>query len=452
MSALSEVVDVRPEERRVAFLMAAYFFLVITSFWILKPIKKTLFIGFIADDGFEFLGSVLSAPQAELIAKVLNMFVAAAAVVVFSALSRRLRREKLTYVFTAAFIAAYAAYALLDPTRSSVGVWSFYLFGDLFSTLMVATFFAFLNDSVSSDQAKRLYGVVGFGGVAGGVFGATTVSVWIDELGLDAWLAIAAGIAVVIVLLARLASQDEAVAPPSPSAGRAAAAAVPEVPAPDDDAGHPAIAGARLVARSGYLFSIVAIVGLYELSSTVLDFQFTTAIVELSEDAAARDQNFATTYAVSNWLAMAVQLVLTSFVMRRFGLGVALLLLPATIALSSLGFFLAPTLVTGALLSISDNGLAYSINQSAKEALYVPTSAREKYEAKAFIDMFVQRFAKALGVGLGLVVGSVFAGVEGIAQLSLFLLPAVGLWAAAAVYAGRRFRAYEAAREGGDGR
>ncbi len=49
------------------------------------------------------------------------------------------------------------------------------MFGDLFSTLMVATFFAFLNDSVRSDYAKRVYGLVGLGGVTGGVFGSTSV-------------------------------------------------------------------------------------------------------------------------------------------------------------------------------------------------------------------------------------------------------------------------------------
>ena len=51
-------------------------------------------------------------------------------------------------------------------------------------------------------------------------------------------------------------------------------------------------------------------------------------------------------------------------------------------------------------LNTADNGFSYSINQSAKEALYVPTTREEKYKAKAFIDMFVQRFAKALAVGL----------------------------------------------------
>lgn len=423
--------DVRPGERRIAALMCLYFFLVITSFWILKPLKKALFIGHYADAGFAIAGFQRDAPEAELLAKILNMVVAAVAVVAFSFASRTLRRQRLTYLFTGFFIASYGVFALWLVTPTGPAVWSFYLLGDLFSTLMVATFFSFLNDSVTPDLAKRIYGVVGFGGVAGGAFGASAVSVWIGTLSLPAWLGVAAAVGVVIVLVA----------------GAAAASLPPQVArrqAEDDrraaeDPGNPALAGARLVLRSGYLAAIVAIVGLYEIVSTILDFQFTSAVFQLAESDAARDQHYATVYAITNWLAMFVQLFLTSFVMRRFGLATALMVLPGAIALSSAGFLLAPTLWIGSLLSISDNALNYSLNQSSKEALYVPTTVEEKYQAKAFIDMFVQRFAKALGVGVGLAAGASVSGLDGIRLLSLVVVPLVLLWGAAAVYAGRRF-------------
>lgn len=443
-TGLRAIFDVRRGERAVAGLMAFYFFLVITSFWILKPIKKTLFISHYAADGFNLLGGHFDAPSAELLAKVMNMLVAALAVIVFSALARRLRRERLAYVFTSFFLLAYGAFAFVGPASSGLSVWAFYLFGDLFSTLMVATFFAFLNDSVTSDAAKRLYGIVGFGGVLGGVFGASAVGVWIREISPEAWLGIAALLAGVILVVARGAA---AALEKSPSL--TAANTVPTVnaanpaEAPPAKAANPALAGARLVFRSSYLLSIVAIVGLYELVSTLLDFQFTSAVFEFAPDEATRNQHYATVYAITNWLSMGVQLFLTSFVMRRFGLGVALLMLPAAIVLSSLGFLLTPSLLFGSLLSISDNGLNYSINQSSKEALYVPTTVEEKYQAKAFIDMFVQRMAKALGVGVGLLAQKFFVGFAAIPFLSLVVLPIALLWGGAALYAGRRFKALE---------
>ena len=434
---LKSVFDVRPSERPVAALMCTYFFLVITSFWILKPIKKTLFIGHFAESGVEILGRHLDAPGAELVAKVLNMFVAAAAATLFALLSRKLRRQRLSFVFTAFFVLGYALFAwiLLEP--GDVSVFAFYLFGDLFSTLMVATFFAFLNDSVSPDAAKRLYGLVGFGGVFGGVFGSSAVATWIDALSVQAWLGVAAVVAGVIVLVAAAAARSVARAEGMSRAAEEVEGADEEDDA-EDDAG-----GIALVLRSPYLLSIVAIVGLYELVSTILDYQFTSTVFQLVEDSAARSRHYATVFAATNWLSMTIQLLGTSYVMRRFGVGTALLVLPCAIALASTGYLWMPTLLFGSLLSVSDNGFSYSINQSSKEALYVPTTVREKYQAKAFIDMFVQRFAKALGVGLGLLMATFAQGLEGVRLLSLVVLPAIGAWSFAAAYAGRRFRALE---------
>lgn len=439
---LKSLFDVRPNERRIAALMCGYFFLVITSFWILKPIKKTLFIQHYAQSGFDFGGTLYSASEAELFAKVLNMLVAAAAAAIFGILASRMRREQLTYVFSAFFIVLYGVFAFLLASPASAAVWSFYLFGDLFSTIMVATFFSFLNDSVNSDAAKRLYGLVGFGGVAGGAFGSTIVALWIDRYETATWLFLTAVIAAIIVLLARAASRalpDYAEDTPAPEASLASDA--PNTPSAEtNEGGSAALRGARLVFGSSYLLSIVAIVGVYELVSTLVDYQFTTSIVAFSEDAAQRSQNFATVYAASNWLAMFVQLFLTSFIMRRFGMTTALLVLPCSIAMASAGFLLAPTLLLGGMLSVSDNGFSYSLNQSAKEALYVPTTVEEKYQAKAFIDMFVQRFAKALGVGLSLLVTRFFSDSEDIGRLTLFVLPLLAIWMFAALTAGRRFR------------
>ncbi len=427
---LRAVFDISRVELPLALLMFVYFFLVITTFWILKPIKKTVFIGFYEGRTFDWLGPALDGPQAELIAKVMNMVVAYAAVVVFSALAKGLRRQQLTFVFSGFFLAAYVAYSFVLDRAGEATVWSFYLFGDAFSTLMVATFFAFLNDSVTSDKAKRIYGLVGLGGVAGGAFGSMFVRTLIDQVDTGAWMWICFGVGLVIIVVAfaagRLVDRD-----PPPEAE----------PAPNEPAvgGNPALEGARLVFRSPYLLSIVAIVGLYEIVSTVMDFQFTSTIVHYLEGDAIGRQ-FATMYALTNSVALVVQLLFTSFVMTRFGVGVALLVLPLA-ALGGSGVFLAmPILWVGSFLNTADNAFSYSINQSAKEALYVPTTKDEKYKAKAFIDMFVQRFAKAVAVAVSLGVSAWFGDFSSVRWLSLFTVAVIGLWLVAARYAGRRFQ------------
>ena len=424
--------DIKREELPLAILMFSYFFLVITCFWILKPIKKGLFIEFYDEAGYDLLGVAFSAPQAELLAKILNMVVAFAAVVVFTRLSRQFRRQQLTFIFATFFIGCYLLFGQWLTVPDDASVWSFYLFGDLYSTLMVATFFAFLNDSVTPGAAKRLYGLIGLGGVCGGVFGSSVVSANISVLTYSTWLWMCSGLTLLIIVVAWAAGQQVSV----PDSGTSAD------PGANSPGGNAATEGARLVFSSRYLLSILAIVGLYEIISTIIDFQFTFTVSHYL-DGADIGRHFALVYSLTNWVSLLVQLFLTSFIMTRFGLTVALLVLPFTIALGSSAFLLFPALWVGSLLSTADNGFSYSINQSAKEALYVPTTEAEKYRAKAFIDMFVQRFAKAIAVLISLGITFAVKDISGLRYLGLVTLALLIIWVMAARFAGRQFSELE---------
>jgi len=171
----------------------------------------------------------------------------------------------------------------------------------------------------------------------------------------------------------------------------------------------------------------------------VMDFQFTSTIAHYLSGPAIGKQ-FATVFAITNIVSMLVQLFLTSFVMSRLGVGVALMVLPLAALAGSMGFMALPFLVMGSALNTLDNGFSYSINQSAKEALYVPTTRDEKYKAKAFIDMFVQRFAKAVAVGVSLGITMVFREFSSLRYLSGFTATVIALWIFAVLYAGRKFR------------
>lgn len=415
----------------LSVVMFLYFFLIITTFWILKPTKKSLFITYYRESGIDIFGWHLSTSQGELIAKVANMVVAFVAVVVFTALVRKLQREKLTFVFVAFFLVTLGLYSAAIGWRTDWVVWSFYLYGDLYSTIMVATFFAFLNDSFAPATAKRLYGFIVFGGVAGGTVGSIFLSTFIDAISDASWMWICAGMQLVIGVLAAVAGRlvtPHAVPDPTKND-----------PPPTSSQKNAAIEGAYLVFRSPYLLAIVAIVGLYEIVSTTLDFQFTSTVVELVPEARI-DNHFATVYMITNIATLVVQLVIATVVLNFFRLRVALLLTPLVILGASVGFMIVPILWMGSMLNTSDGAFSYSINQSAREALYTPTTRDEKYKAKAFIDMFVQRFAKALAVGVNLLITSIFTDFSTIRWLSLFVVAVVAVWMVAAWYAGGRFR------------
>ena len=301
------------------------------------------------------------------------MVVAFAAATVFVYLARSLRRQQLTYVFSAFSIAGFVFFAYAVKNPGATTVWPFYFFGDLFNTLMVATFFAFLNDSVRPSMAKRMYGLVGVGGVAGGAFGSITLAGMLDRLSLSGWLFVCAGMTAAVVVVAAIAGRLFSASKDGEPESRPV-----EEPQP---AGNPATAGAKLVFSSRYLLAIVAVVGLYEMVSTIMDFQFTSTVLYYLDGDAITAQ-FAIVYAFTNSVALFVQLFLTSFVMTRFGVGAALLFLPIAALLGSVGFMAAPILLLGSFLNTADNGFSYSINQSAKEILYTPTSKADKYHAR----------------------------------------------------------------------
>ena len=436
---LGAAADIERDEWPFAAAMSCAFFLVITTFWILKPLKKAHFIAFYDVAGLTLLDLRLDAAQAELLAKVLNMVVAAIAALAFGAASSRLRRERLLLVFTGLFVLGHGAFALLLSDLSGPTVWAFYLYGDLFSTLMVVSFFAFLNDSVSQDAAKRLYGLAGLGGVAGGAVGSIFLASWIEELESTHWMGVCIGLGFLTAAASAAAGRFARRLPEASlsHAGDEAPEAEEEETALDA-----ALGGARLALRSRYLLSVIAIVGLYELVSTLMDFQFSSS-VEHFLDGDAIASHFSLVYAITNSTALFVQLFLTSFVMTRLGVGAALLVLPAAMLGGSVAFLLVPMLWTGSLLNTADNAFAYSINQSAKESLYVPTTPAEKYQAKAFIDMWVQRAAKAAAVVSGLGITIVFQQFSAVRWLSLLTLALLLVWIPAVRYAGHRFERYE---------
>jgi AAA family ATP:ADP antiporter len=253
------------------------------------------------------------------------------------------------------------------------------------------------------------------------------------------WLAAAMMGAIVVVIM-----RTETLISGSGVFRQAAGPRVVESTKPEESSqSRAAIEGARLVMRSKYLAAIVGIMACYEIASQTMDYQFSflgESVAGVTETQAfIADIRF-----YANVLSVVVQLFLVSFIMRKFGLVVALLVLPLAIVGSSTAFLVVATLPVASLLHISDNGLNYSLQQTARESLYVVTTPDEKYKARAFTNMFVQRLAK--GLSIFTVMGLVALQVR-VEYLSLVTISvAVGM-IVCSVYAGRQFARKSAAAE-----
>jgi len=437
--------DIEREEWPRALGLALFFFLVIAVFWVLKPIKSGLFLSYFSRHQVEVLAWTLTGAQAEQLARVLNMVVAYGVVVGFTLVANSCTRHRLILFFCLAFGALFVFFAAGVDDPGEPLVWSLYVTGDMWTTAMVATFWAFANDITTAGEAERMYGVVGLGGVVGGFVGASVVSGLVEQVGRAPLLAgLLAPLALIVALgywidrrVRRRRGEERDVACPDEEEGDEGRR---------EGAGA-AWRGAQLVLSSKYLLGIAAVLGLYEVVSNITYFQLTTVVEQAIAGDAAKDAFFGRLGQLTGLGSIAFQLVGTTYILRNWGVGVGLLVLPVMLLLGSTGFLVAPVLALAAFSRVSDDGLNYSINQSAKEALYTPTSQEVKYKAKAFIDMFVQRAAKVLAVVLNLVLSVVV--VVHVRWLSLVSAAVIAVWIAVVLYMGREFRRRADAPAGG---
>ena len=139
----------------------------------------------------------------------------------------------------------------------------------------------------------------------------------------------------------------------------------------------------------------------------------------------------------ANVLALAMALLGTSYLMRKFGLTFCLLLFPVAVGFVVSYVYINPLLWTVFAAMIVVKGLSYALNNPAKEMMYIPTSKDAKFKAKSWIDMFGARSAKAAGSG----VNNAFKDSAPMLMLygTMIALGLVGVWIVAAMFVGRTF-------------
>jgi AAA family ATP:ADP antiporter len=362
-----------PAERVKAALLSSWFFVTVATFWLLKPVRIATLLA--------HLGA-RETPYVRLAA----VGIVAVVVAGYSAIVNRITRVQLVRVANVGFAlvlgAFWLAWRFFGPAIEAerAFVWAIYVMVELYSVLMIGVFWTYVNDIVTTtSESNRLYGIIGLGGILGGTAGGAFVDLFAKRVGpMNLLLACA----VLVLVCAALGSITERVLQP------------PERRHEWRDAGHgAALEGMREVMSSRYLTLLVFVVIAYELTSTLTDF----GINVVFEHSFKSEGELTQMYGRLGWIASATavvsQVVLVPLLLPSKR--IALLLPPFAMIASAVGVVVLPVLATAMILGITDRGLNYSIQQSTWESLYVPLDAEQKYKAKAFIDMFVDRAAKA---------------------------------------------------------
>lgn len=409
-------------------LLFLFFFLVIAAFWTLKPLRTSSVIKAFGPDYYPLFkqGIVFFIP----------LFMG-----LFTSMTCYLNREQMVHFFVGLFLVlSWIFWGLFEFVPSPVVKVAFYFYVDAYITLMVVLFFSYLSDIYKPAEAKQYYGLIGMGGLLGGIVGSA-VSGWASEtLGNHIILA-------TTVFLLPIGWIVHTLKPLVPPANRAT------ICPPEGKSIYERFTeGMFLVFKSRYLFAIVLIVGLYEIISTTVDYQFNAMAARSYADATQMASFQGKVSFWSSIASLAVQMFLTTWILRTQGVLAALLILPALLFAGAAAFLVVPALGVITLTTAGDAAFGYSINQVSKEVLYVPLDSVARFKSKAFIDMFVQRGAKALGAVV-LLAYTLYLSKRGFSPRFLMVLSLAcgAVWIGAVFYVSRVFNETTAAKPSEEG-
>lgn len=413
---LARLFNLRGGEGRRGALLFAYLFLVITAYLLGKTARDALFLS-------AFKASKL--PYADM-AIALSVGVVIAAYVT---IGRRVALRDLLVGCLLVFAVLQCGFWYLAKYQPQ-WTWQypvFYVWVGIFGVLAPAQVWTLANYLLTTGEAKRVFGLLGAGGITGWIFSGLLADKLAKTPGLGTEsLLLVMGIllalcAVLVVLLWR-------------ERGRSLAAGATPHAEPQSKSLRESLG---LIVSSPYLRSISSLIVLASLATCFAGWQF-KAIAK----AAYPDKNALTAFfgQFNFWagvVCLVLQLAVTSRFLRRFGLGPALLVVPLTVFVSELGVLALGTLTTAILLKSSDAVVRYSLDKSSVELLFLPIPPEVKLQAKSAIDTVIWRLGDGLsGLALAIFTDRLHWSAQRVSAVNLVFAAA---WIAAAVRARRRY-------------
>jgi len=441
--ALQLIAPVRPGEAASALLLLVNVFVLLTSYYVLKVIREPLIL---ASGGAE-LKAYASGGQAILLLL---------AVPAFGFLASRVNRVRLLTIMQVIFMSCLVAFYVLAKIEAPIGL-AFYLWLGVYNMFVVSNFWSFANDIYTQDQGKRLFPIIGVGGSLGAILGARAPKWLANVFGIYELFLVVAGALVVSIAIYRLVDRRERIERDDRDT---VALTKPEAVRPVERDG-----GFRLVLSDKYLRVMALMVMLMSLVNTAGEYMISRMATEASavyaaeqvaafeaehpaatqperEAVAAKARGasiggfFSDYYSLVNLMVFLLQALAVSRIIQLVGVRRALFVMPVIAFAGMVGFLLFTKLSAIRVTKTAENSIDYSLQNTLRQALYLPTSRASKYKAKAAIDTFGVRTADAVA-GLLLVpllVNVLDLGVRAFAFVNLGL---IAVWLVLAALTGR---------------
>lgn len=384
---LSVFAEVRPQEAGTALLLALQVFILLTAYYLIKPAREGLILTL--EEGAEYK-SYASAAIAAL------LFVA---VPLYGRVTRRFARNRLIIVVTVFFaldlVGFWALGALVPSSRAWLGI-PFYLWVGIFNLMVVAQFWAFANDIYSVEAGKRLFPLVGLGASIGAATGSRIAAWSLEFLEITELLLVASGLLVLSAVIVEVVHRRET------EGGDEA----PVASADPEDEGEPKprhANGLVMVVRDRYLSQMALFSLVYTLVNTNGEFVLSVLVSDAAEAAqnagelggmtveAYIGQLYGRFYFWVNVLGVLLQAFVVSRLVKWGGVRLALLFLPVLALGTWSAIVVLPILGVVWASKTVENASDYSINNTARQMLWLPLPSDVKYNAKQAVDSICVR-------------------------------------------------------------
>ena len=434
--------DVRAGEGLTVLLLALNGFLLLAAYYAIRPVRSALLlpIKLQLPNGSVVPGSEITSYLGAVLAALFLVIVP-----LYGALATRVTRVRLINSVTAFFITTLLGFFVLVSNGvypAAVAI-TFYVWIGVFSLMVIAQFWSFANDLYTPEEGKRLFAIVGFGGSVGAVAGAWITTRLSKQLGVPPMMIIATVLLVTCVLLTNVIHARDR--------GRARRKASAEA-APEQSIGGRG--GFQLVLASRYLLAIGLLTLISNFVNTNGNFILNATVAQMAEEAersggASQAQIILGAMAGvdfwQNMLAMAIQFFLVSRIFKYLGVGGALFVLPV-IALGSYSLFaFAPVLAMIRIAKITENATDYSLQNTVRRALFLPTPREAKYKALQAVETFFWRSGDLLSsLGVLLCIRWMHLSTQAYTFVNIL---AVGIWLGLAAFLNRENRRLTSAPE-----
>ncbi|HEY1299662.1 MAG TPA: MFS transporter [Stellaceae bacterium] len=412
---LRRFVDIRREEVPVVAWCWLFIFAVLSSYYIMRPIRDEAGIaGGVRNLQWLFTGTLAGMVLANI---------------PFAWLVKKLPRRRfipITYHFFALNIVIFAA--LLHWADAQQTVWigrAFFIWVSVYNLFVVSVFWQMNVDLFSPEQSKRLFGLIAAGASIGAIVGSSLTAGLARHISPIFLLLGAAVLLEVAVLSAR---QLARLSPALHGAGSSRAAE--EAPI-----GGSVFAGITRAFGSRYLVNVSLFVLLFTVTSTILYFQQAGIVSRGIHGRGAQTAFFATVDLCVNVLTLLIQVLLTGRIVALCGVALTLALLPILTILGFGALALAPTIAAVAVFQVLRRAGDYAITRPTREVLFTVVPREDRFKAKSFIDTVVYRAGDQIGAWS---VAALRGAGLATAEMALVAIPLAAFWLIDALWLGRR--------------